>query len=199
MDTARAAHYGTWSWRGPGPRAARLLQAEALDDQTRACLSFAQHTLLDAPSFDQGHGERFDLVFCRNVLVYFTPAAAAKALGHLVSALRPGGWLVLGSTDLSGRPVGFRRVGPGPICAYAKDGPAAVPAPQPKEPRPKEPRPAPRPLLKPKPELQPSAQGPARWHGKPSWPSWSRATGPGPLKELASLCAAHPGLPARPL
>jgi chemotaxis protein methyltransferase CheR len=192
LATAREARYGTWSWRGTGPRAARLLEAEALDEQTRACLSFARHNLLDPPTFDQGQGERFDLVFCRNVLVYFNPAAAAKALNHLVSALRPGGWLVLGSTDLSGAPKGFHRVGPGPICAYAKDGAAAVASPPPRHP---EPRPAPRPLLKPKPAQV--AEGPARWH-EAILAKIEQGHRAAALKELAQLCAAHPGyLPGR--
>jgi chemotaxis protein methyltransferase CheR len=193
LETARIANYGTWSWRGTGPRAARLLEAEALDGLTRACLSFARHNLLEPPSFDHGTGERFDLVFCRNVLVYFTPLAAAKALGHLMSALRPGGWLVLGSTDLSGAPAGFHRVGPGPICAYAKDGPAAA-AP---EPPPREPRPAPRPLPKAVPEPQPAAQGPARWH-ESILADMEHGHRAGALKELARLCEAHPQyLPGR--
>jgi chemotaxis protein methyltransferase CheR len=198
LATAQQASYGTWSWRGTGPRAARLLQAEALDEGTRACLSFARHNLLEAPIFDHGLGERFDLVFCRNVLVYFNPGAAARALGHLVSALRPGGWLVLGSTDLAGAPAGFHRVGPGPICAYAKDGP--VPA---QDERPKEARPAPRPLAQPLPVAASSpapasvAAGPARWHESilAQLEQGQRAAA---LKELARLCQAHPDyLPGR--
>ncbi|HXC64627.1 MAG TPA: CheR family methyltransferase [bacterium] len=196
LETARTASYGTWSWRGTGPRAARLLEAEALDELNRACLSFARHNLLEPPSFDQGQGERFDLVFCRNVLVYFTPLAAARAIGHLVSALRPGGWLVLGSTDLSGAPAGFHRVGPGPICAYAKDGPAPARAPEP-APHPPERRPAPRPALKSEPAPQPLAQGPARWH-ESILAEMEHGHRAGALKELARLCDAHPQyLPGR--
>ena len=198
LETARAASYGTWSWRGTGPRAVRLLEAEALDGLTRACLSFAKHNLLEPPTFDQGTGERFDLVFCRNVLVYFTPLAAAKALGHLMSALRPGGWLVLGSTDLSGAPCGFHRVGPGPICAYAKDGPAPALAPAPAPAlRPKEHRPAPHPLPNARPQPQPPAQGPARWH-ESILAEMEHGHRAGALKELARLCDAHPQyLPGR--
>jgi chemotaxis protein methyltransferase CheR len=41
----------------------------------------------------------FDIVLCRNVLIYLTVAARAKALAVLRQALRPGGFLMLGPTD----------------------------------------------------------------------------------------------------
>jgi chemotaxis protein methyltransferase CheR len=40
-----------------------------------------------------------DIVLCRNVLIYLTLAARAKALSVLRQALRPGGYLLLGPTD----------------------------------------------------------------------------------------------------
>jgi chemotaxis protein methyltransferase CheR len=43
---------------------------------------------------------RFDLVLCRNVLIYFEPAAAARALLRLWGAVRPGGILLLGPVEL---------------------------------------------------------------------------------------------------
>jgi chemotaxis protein methyltransferase CheR len=41
----------------------------------------------------------FDIVLCRNVLIYLTVAARAKALGVVRQALRAGGFLMLGPTD----------------------------------------------------------------------------------------------------
>jgi chemotaxis protein methyltransferase CheR len=41
----------------------------------------------------------FDIVLCRNVLIYLTVAARAKALAVTRQALRPGGFLMLGPTD----------------------------------------------------------------------------------------------------
>lgn len=41
----------------------------------------------------------FDVVMCRNVLVYLTDAARRRVLGHLLALLRPGGVLALGPTD----------------------------------------------------------------------------------------------------
>jgi len=41
----------------------------------------------------------FDIVLCRNVLIYLTLAARAAALGVVRQALRDGGYLMLGPTD----------------------------------------------------------------------------------------------------
>lgn len=46
-----------------------------------------------------------DIVLCRNVLIYLTQAARARAQSMLRQALRPGGYLMLGPTDaLSEKP-----------------------------------------------------------------------------------------------
>ena len=45
----------------------------------------------------------FDVVFCRNVLIYFARETQAAVVGRLVSHLRLGGYLILGhSESLSG-------------------------------------------------------------------------------------------------
>ena len=41
----------------------------------------------------------FDVVACRNVLVYFAPQPRKVAQAHVEAAVRPGGFLLLGPTD----------------------------------------------------------------------------------------------------
>lgn len=65
--------------------------------EVRALVSFARHNLVADP-VPLGGG--FDVVFCRNVLIYFSPETAAAALYRLVAALAPGGTLVLGPVEL---------------------------------------------------------------------------------------------------
>jgi len=48
----------------------------------------------------------FDVIFCRNVLIYFEPKAKAAVVDRFVGLLRPGGTLYLGHSEsmLGGHP-----------------------------------------------------------------------------------------------
>jgi chemotaxis protein methyltransferase CheR len=54
----------------------------------------------------------FDLIVCRNVLIYFTDAAKQQVVQGLVNALRPGGVLFIGATESIGREqaLGLQRI-----------------------------------------------------------------------------------------
>ncbi|MBE9912895.1 protein-glutamate O-methyltransferase CheR [Paenibacillus donghaensis] len=52
-----------------------------------------QNLLLDR--FEEGH----DLIVCRNVMIYFTEEAKNKLYHKFAAALRPGGYLFVGSTE----------------------------------------------------------------------------------------------------
>jgi chemotaxis protein methyltransferase CheR len=56
---------------------------------------FQTHNLLDDPR----HLGVFDIVFLRNVLIYFDPPTKRHVLGHVRRVLAPDGLLVLGSTE----------------------------------------------------------------------------------------------------
>jgi chemotaxis protein methyltransferase CheR len=62
----------------------------------RGLVRFERFNLLSASPPDGG---RFDVVACRNVLVYLTPPARNAARRMLEDAVRPGGILLLGPTD----------------------------------------------------------------------------------------------------
>jgi chemotaxis protein methyltransferase CheR len=42
---------------------------------------------------------RYDAIFCRNVLIYFSPRAFDAAIGLFARCLAPGGWLLLGHSE----------------------------------------------------------------------------------------------------
>lgn len=58
-------------------------------------LRFGVHNLLEMPP---ALG-RFDIVLCRNVMLYFDAANRARAFDRLASAMAPDGWLMLGTGE----------------------------------------------------------------------------------------------------
>ncbi|RDI57340.1 CheR family methyltransferase [Microvirga subterranea] len=63
----------------------------------RESVKFTATNLVDAASVaEQG---RFDIVFCRNVLIYFDDASRLLAANNLYDAINPGGYLCLGHTE----------------------------------------------------------------------------------------------------
>ncbi len=66
-----------------------------LHDNVLAYTRFQQHNVLKEPPSRQ----KFDLVLCRNVLLYFDPVTRQAAFERLRSALAPDGFLMLGAGE----------------------------------------------------------------------------------------------------
>lgn len=64
--------------------------------ELRARLSFARLNLMDDAYPVDGD---MDLVFCRNILIYFDKPTQSKVLSRLCEHLRPGGYLFLGHSE----------------------------------------------------------------------------------------------------
>lgn len=64
-------------------------------DKIRGMVRFQQHNVLDAVP----PPARFDLVLCRNVLLYFDVATRQRVFDRLAGALAPIGWLMLGAGE----------------------------------------------------------------------------------------------------
>ncbi|HEX8433594.1 CheR family methyltransferase [Archangium sp.] len=141
LEYARRGTYGNWSRREAGPLLYPLYHDIAegrvsVMDNVRAVTRFAQGNLLEplAESFGS-----FDVIFCRNVLTYFSPDAVQTALGHLARALVPGGFLLLGTVEVDHPPAGLVRVGAPELQAFRRPMPQEqVPPPRPayREPEP---------------------------------------------------------------
>ena len=130
LVVARAGQYGAWSRRPSGPVLHPVFSDAGngrvrIDDRIRSATHFAAHNLLDDPP------GRFDLILCRNVLVYFSPDAARAVVRNLSRALLPGGALLFGSMDISEPPRDLVRAGPAELQIYRRpDGkPVAKAAP----------------------------------------------------------------------
>lgn len=77
--------------RGTGEYEGHLLIRRELRERVRFC----QHNLLDSAA-DLG---QFDIIFLRNVLIYFDGATRHKVIERVLRQLRPGGWLVIGHSE----------------------------------------------------------------------------------------------------
>jgi chemotaxis protein methyltransferase CheR len=63
--------------------------------EIRRCARFSRHNLVSDPPPEGG----FDLILCRNTLIYFDEGSAERALLSLEASLRPGGVLLLGPAE----------------------------------------------------------------------------------------------------
>jgi chemotaxis protein methyltransferase CheR len=66
-----------------------------VNDHTKRMVRFQTHNLLE----DCSRLGAFDIVYCRNVLIYFDEATKQLVLNRIASVLNPPGFLVLGSAE----------------------------------------------------------------------------------------------------
>jgi chemotaxis protein methyltransferase CheR len=103
LDRARAGIYGE--------RSIRLVPADlhaehlvelgggyGVEPELRKLVRFRHHNLVSDPVPPADEGP-FDLIVCRNVLIYFEPDLATRVLASLERGLAPGGTLLLGTAD----------------------------------------------------------------------------------------------------
>ncbi|WP_374649757.1 CheR family methyltransferase [Rhizorhabdus sp.] len=62
----------------------------------RSKVAFGRLNLMDE---NYPIGEPVDIVFCRNVLIYFDKPTQQKVVNRLCAKLRPGGYLMLGHSE----------------------------------------------------------------------------------------------------
>ncbi len=115
VNQAQASRYTEAQMVGlSSQRQARFFRAEGdrweVRPELRALVTFKRHDLLREP-FEQG----FDIIACRNVVIYFTEAAKTDLYKRFAAALRPGAVLFIGATESisNARSVGLIPVAPG--------------------------------------------------------------------------------------
>jgi chemotaxis protein methyltransferase CheR len=70
-----------------------------LASELRERATFVRHNLMDVPYPKSPRGEGFDVIFCRNVLIYFTEQAFDRVVACLTERLRVDGALVLSAAE----------------------------------------------------------------------------------------------------
>ncbi|MBH5370564.1 CheR family methyltransferase [Bradyrhizobium glycinis] len=72
-----------------------------IDEGLRNSIEFTRANLIDAR--DMATYRDFDLIFCRNVLIYFDDASRRQTAENLCDCLRPGGYICLGHSESMSR------------------------------------------------------------------------------------------------
>jgi chemotaxis protein methyltransferase CheR len=120
-----------------------------VDKQLGLNVTFTRHNLVDAPP--RGPRGGWDLVLCRNVLIYFAPSPAMRVFERFARAVREGGSVVVGASEVvlqppaglelvsSGNRLVLRRPIRQPTARPARLAPPPPPPPDP-EPPPERPR-----------------------------------------------------------
>lgn len=103
LAKAREGRYSEWSLRGtPDELRRRYFRQEGRSFQLEGTLlqmvAFEERNLA-AEDPDYWRPGAFDVIFCRNVLMYFTAAAMGKVVERFAKALAPGGFLFLGPAE----------------------------------------------------------------------------------------------------
>ena len=101
LERARAARCSSWALREtPAEMRDRHFDVEGRDHvlskEIRDSVEFQEENLV---ADDTWLAESFDVIFCRNVLMYFTPENAQLVVARFFRALAPGGYLFLGHAE----------------------------------------------------------------------------------------------------
>ena len=103
VASAQRAHYRTRSLREMTPEQIRQYLAADGDDGYRVKDAFRREVgfrvanIVELGSFRTS--VPYDVIFCRNVLIYFSRAALRRAIDNFAAVLRPGGLLFLGHSE----------------------------------------------------------------------------------------------------
>ncbi|MDO6426430.1 protein-glutamate O-methyltransferase CheR [Thalassotalea sp. 1_MG-2023] len=124
LEHCKYAHYDSLALsRGLSPERKRQFFENGdngmlkVKDHVKKMVNFRQLNLLGSYSL-MG---RFDIVFCRNVLIYFSPEIKAQILSQIHGSLNSGGYLFLGASEsLSGLNKNFDMLRCHPGIVYQK-------------------------------------------------------------------------------
>lgn len=102
LDICRSGVYDNLALgRGLSPERRRQFFEDAADgkmkikDNVKRLVNFRPQNLMDSYTLLG----KFDIIFCRNVLIYFSPDMKSKVLNQMANSLNPGGYLLLGASE----------------------------------------------------------------------------------------------------
>ncbi|MCG3862481.1 MULTISPECIES: protein-glutamate O-methyltransferase [unclassified Photobacterium] len=122
LETCRAGVYDNLALsRGLSPERRRMFFEDngdgrmRVNNQVKQMVNFRPQNLKDSYALLG----KFDIIFCRNVLIYFSPEMKSKVLNQLAASLNPGGYLFLGASEsLTGLTEKFEMIRCNPGIIY---------------------------------------------------------------------------------
>ena len=105
-DVLEVARLGTYAARAlrnvDGDALQRYFRRDGdrfhLNDEIKRCVRFEHGNLMDSPIRVPGAALQ-DIIFCKNVTIYFQPDVTRRLIGELHGALADGGYLLLGHSE----------------------------------------------------------------------------------------------------
>lgn len=115
LDSARRGIYSEYSVRGVDDNLRRKYfsvtkeKSYKIKEEVKRYVRFDFMNLMDSEAYKLY--KNMDIIFCRNVLIYFDEKAKKKVLGNLYECLKPGGYLILGYAEtLHQQRYGFKPI-----------------------------------------------------------------------------------------
>jgi len=124
LDAAKKGVYGSYSMRTvKEPYLGRYFKrnetGHEIDTLIKSVVKFMNVNLTDEKKVKSL--QSMDVIFCRNVLIYFDDKAKQKVVSLLYDSLRPGGYLIIGSAEsLHNITRAFRPVLLNKVIAYQR-------------------------------------------------------------------------------
>lgn len=102
LASARSGIFGSYAIRNVPPvylskYFTNSEQQYSVSSLVKSMVKFSRVNLIEEKDVRVMRG--IDVVFCRNVLIYFDDKAKQKVVSHLYDALRPGGYLFIGTSE----------------------------------------------------------------------------------------------------
>lgn len=107
LNTGRKGEYNRWSFRSVEPNIiskyfTRKGDIYQVKEGYKPLVSFINHNLLSDPPPDAGNGNnKFDIILCRNVTIYFKKETTMSIASKFHQCLREEGYLIVGHSEYS--------------------------------------------------------------------------------------------------
>jgi len=107
VAAARVGVYGQWSLRGVDQEKREGLtvngtQTVRVHEEIKSMVRFETHNLNDENAYPPAGMQSFEMIVCRNVLIYMSQQARIKIINNLARLISPGGILILGHGEAAG-------------------------------------------------------------------------------------------------